>query len=164
MDLLWTVISDVVVLSPFLLLENRVWNLFLSICHELMDLGGKLLNHLSVVPLRHVQKKRHLAMSQWPKKLILPSNRFIKSNGSVVSSNWSIKGIFRCLSIFEFSMSSYNELLPGTSRPPACALMKSLHAAKSFCNFTRSISLRLLETSSLKSSSSVQPSPDLLPL
>ena len=55
------VIKDAVILPPLLLLKNLVQNLFFNTAQESMERGGKLLNHLSVVPLRHVEKERHLS-------------------------------------------------------------------------------------------------------
>ena len=62
-----TVIRDAVIFPSFLLLENLVRNLFLSMFQESMERGGKFLNHSRVVPLRQVHKKRHHDFSECPK-------------------------------------------------------------------------------------------------
>lgn len=126
---------EAVILPPVLLLEKRVQNFPFRVAHESIDLGWRLLNQCKAVPLRQVEKKRHLATSECPKKSILPSKRIIKSYGSVDPSNDSTGGTFRSLFIFAFSMYSARGLSVTTSRPPDWVYMKFLIRAMSSSNF-----------------------------
>lgn len=51
------IISEAVILPPFLLLKNLVRNFPFRLDHEVMDHGGRLLNHQRVVPFKQVEMK-----------------------------------------------------------------------------------------------------------
>lgn len=109
---------EAVILPPLLLLENLVRNFPFKMDQESIDRGWRLLNQCNAVPLRQVEKKRHRATSECPKKSILPSKRLMKSDGSVDPSKESIGGTFKSLFILAFSMRSIRGLSVITSRLP----------------------------------------------